>query len=206
MTGAEMLETLRFLIQEDTEDFFEDDKLLRIINLKMKMWASYLRKTNWYVSSATITLAAGERTEALPAGCDGHVFCIQDETNGDLFFSKKFVRHNPTDEGTPRWFDILNNTIYFDKKVTSASSYVLYYYRSPTTVADNTTEVDFPPTCQEIIVLDAAVLCKIRDGTELGDIVGERENLRGHLHQWMLDNSNAPAGIDMFGEMYNDGN
>jgi len=205
MTGNEIISGLRFLIQEDTAGFFGATEVSNVLNLKLKKWANYLRGTNFFMNTTTITIASGERTEALPSDCDGHVYCIQDESSGDVFFPVRFIRHDPTDTGTPRWFDVMDNTIYFDRDATSELSLTLYYYRNPTAIAATDVEIDFPPSCQEIILFDAAIMCKIRDGADIGDLVAERNEMRAHLHQWALNNINTPRGVDMYGEMMNDG-
>jgi len=129
------------------------------INRAYKYVSNQVRSSNnkYYFTTTTIDTVAAVRTCSLPTNCiASNVANIIDE-NGSLLIPDDINDFDLNDTGNlARYYDIANNLIYLDPIPTEIKTYTLYYYRQPTELTADSTDLDFPEGFGDAVSLKAA--------------------------------------------------
>jgi hypothetical protein len=178
MTGTQLLAYTRFLIQETSATFWTDANLLISLNAALREWTAIIQKSDnkYYLKSAALALLAGANTAALPSDCTGIVYYVQDNANDYRpmrWVPFNTIQHNLTDD--PSGICLAGGYVYFNAKPSSAKSYTIFYFRTPTAIAAGSTEIDFPVLHHELLAYEASYIAYIRDNHDPSILMPRRK-------------------------------
>ena len=115
----------------------------------------------YYYSTGTITTAASTRNYDLPSDCVASNILSLTNSDGQNLVADDIRNFNSTETGpNASFYDVLNEDIYLDPVPTAVKSYTLEYFRTPTALAADATELDFPNGFERIVSYKAAILGK----------------------------------------------
>ena len=117
----------------------------------------------FYLTTGTITTTADTRNVALPTDCVGAMIRDLKDSNGDSMPLKGRIEdfNDQASSGTPEYFDILGNYIYFYPAPNAALTYTVYYSKEISDMDDEYDEPDFPRGYEDLIVLNAMIRSRL---------------------------------------------
>lgn len=197
MTGNEMLTFVRSLIAEAEAKFWTDAELIMYLNGHFKLYQEIINNSQYglYLTDTTVTLSANSNYAALPSDCSGKIYNVLDIGNSyrELQF-ESYNTHNKysSEKGTPTGMCISGSRIYFNRYTGTERTYMLNYYKFPTEIAANDTEVDFPDIGAMLLCYEAAATARIKDrDNDLTWITQERNRLNGIFMNHIDDRDNG---------------
>jgi len=164
MNRGEVRTIVRNIIAEpNATGTWTNDMLNKHINSAYAMLSNEVRDKNYkyYYSTGTITTASGTRNYDLPSDYVASNILNIRNSDGYSLIPDDIRNFDTNDTGaSATYYDIANNDIYFDPVPTEVKSYALEYFRVPTVLSADSTELDFPQGQEEVIAWKAAVLAK----------------------------------------------
>jgi hypothetical protein len=174
-TLSDLRQGLRDWIQEPNSTApFTDAFLTRQLNRSLRKLALKVSQKypSFYFDTETITTTDGKYMYDLP----DDYWRTHGIKNSDGVYLR-VARPDEVDSGTSNeasdatHFTRMGNQIQLEPPPgTTGKTYTHEYFRVPTEMEDDDDEPDFPPGYEDIIELDAAIMCGITDGAMLNDV------------------------------------
>jgi hypothetical protein len=194
MTGNEMIDLVKDLINEEKEKVFPPERILRGLNLAKDMLVAFIHNLpgEWFMTDCTITTTSGTSKYQLPNGtlyaaatkCNGTVdFIVVNErvvwpcTDGE--FKNFFNSSTSTWSSSPSSFHIYGDYLYTKYKPDAAVAMTLYYPFNPDTIVATAVEYEWLKGFETLLPLKAAVILKKQVNDDPASIESE---LNWHLN------------------------
>lgn len=166
MTLAGIRQAIRDIIDSPgTDSFFGDTMLNRMINQSYKRLVMRIQKkfSSYYLKQSTISLVAGTYLYDLPTDA----VAVDDIYNADgesLLAGNKREFTVVENSGDPVYYDFFGNHVWFDPVPDATGTLNINYSYMPADLGSNNETPDFPiADCAQLVVLDVAISCKVRD-------------------------------------------
>ena len=192
MTRSEVRTFVRKIIDEPFATGTWSNAMLNAhIDAAYEFLVNKVRNANskHYYSTSTITTVATTRNYDLPTDCiASNIFDLTD-SDGYSLVADDIRNFNTTDTGTEAvYYDVVNNDVYLDPVPSSVKTYTLSYFRVPTALSADTTELDFPTGFHRIVSYKAAILAKKSLDGIYEDINEEYQELFGSMMESLVQN------------------
>lgn len=180
MTGNELIDFMRYQLREKYAKEWTNDNLVAMLNDARKwvqMWITGYA-SEYFHTNCDITCSIGTQTYTLPNGvlysaaskCNGTVDFIK-QSNYEPVYGCDFRKiHDPQSGSIIDGFAIRHKTLWLDILPASAFTFTLYYYRVMEAIAENDTDIDFIPDCEELLAWIAIKNAKLRTDDNVSEI------------------------------------
>lgn len=166
MTLASIRQSIKDIIDSPgTDSFFSDTMLNRMINQSYKRMVVRIQKkfSSYYLKQSTITLIADTYLYDLPSDAVA-VEDIYDSDGNSLLAGNKREFGVVDNSGSPAYYDFFGNHVWLNPVPDSTGTLSINYSYMPADLGSNNETPDFPiADCAQLVVLDVAIACKVRD-------------------------------------------
>ncbi len=166
MTLAGIRQAIKDILDSPgTDSFFSDTMLNRMINQSYKKMVMKIQKkfAGYYLKQSTLSLVAGTYLYDLPTDA----VAVDDITNADgesLYAGNKREFAVVDNSGDPVYYDFFGNHVWLNPVPDSTGTLSINYSYMPPDLGSNNETPDFPiADCSQLVVLDVAIACKVRD-------------------------------------------
>ena len=184
MTLSAIRTMVRDLIDSPSNDDFLSDTLLnRMINTSYKLHVIKIQKkfAGYYLKQSTITLVASTYLYDLPSDAVA-VSDIYNDDGDSLMAGNKREFQTVDNSGEPAYYNFFGNHVWFEPVPDAAGTLTINYSYIPADLASNNETPDFPiADCAQLVAIDVAIQCKIRDEASAGALKGMYNDLERNV-------------------------
>jgi len=197
VTGNKLILFIRDQLDETYAKQWPDVKILRALNYaKAKLFldvVNYQGGEGYFYDHCTIPTQIGVQEYALPDGalysaapkCNGHIDFVLDKSTASYPVPKYFNDfrgfHNLITGGYIDYIDIKHNSLWVYPVPNAVFSMELFYFYIPADIAATNTVIDFVPSCEYAIALQAIITSKINVQESIEEVKLELEEFRNAM-------------------------